>query len=214
MLNHRIIALTLALFGSQAMAQSSVDYEVSITNITRAQSFTPQLVVTHPNTVSLFNSGQPPSTSLAMMAEGGDTAPLTADVDGVAWDAVTIGGLLAPGKTATTIVSGPVGRGFISVVAMMLPTNDTFVGMNRVRLPSSGAEFYMVPAYDAGSEMNDQLCASIPGPTCGGEGYNEAGGEGRVHVSSGIQQLEGGDLSPGTYDWRNPVARIKVRVLN
>lgn len=214
MLNHRVVALSLALFGSQVMAQSMAEYEVSITNITANQTFTPQLVVIHPNTSSLFNAGQPASTSLAMMAEGGDTAPLMADMDGIAWDSVTIGGLLEPGRTATATLSGPVGRGFVSVVAMMLPTNDSFVGLNRVRLPSQGAEFHMVPGYDAGSEINDQLCASIPGPRCSGEGYNPEPGEGRVHVSTGFQQVEGSDLTPSRYDWRNPVARIKVRILN
>ncbi len=43
-----ITALTLSLAASTANAQSNARYEVTITNITPGQSFTPQLVVTHP----------------------------------------------------------------------------------------------------------------------------------------------------------------------
>ena len=69
---------------------------------------------------------------------------------------------------------------------MLLPTNDGVFSLNSVEGPfgSSQKEItrYSV-AYDAGSELNSETCATIPGPQCGGngEGYNPAGGEGFVH---------------------------------
>jgi hypothetical protein len=65
-------------------------------------------------------------------------------------------------------------------------------------------------AYDAGSEVNDELCASIPGPDCGGAGAGSpvGGEEGYVHVHTGIHGI--GDLDPSERDWRNPVAMITV----
>ncbi len=217
MLKSRLLALTFSLLGAQAIAQESVQYEVSITNLTQAQSFTPQLVVTHPGNVRLFRIGNPARETLEILAEGGDTAPLTERLTPVVDEALTIGGLLAPGQTATTTISAEQGRRFLSVAAMMIPTNDTFMALNRALLPEAGLAEFMVPAYDAGSEANDQDCANIPGPTCGGVGYVGAPGEGDegfVHVSNGFHDLGGNTLSPAQYDWRNPVAHITVRRMN
>jgi hypothetical protein len=96
----------------------------------------------------------------------------------------------------------------ISVAGMLVPTNDTFVALNAVNLPI-WSQSHTVPAYDAGSEFNDELCANIPGPTCGGAGESVEGGEGYVHISRGISGI--GDVEPSNYDWRNPVARIDIR---
>ena len=71
------------------------------------------------------------------------------------------------------------------------------------------------PAYDAGTEENDELCTSIPGPACGGTGLEASGnGEGFIHVHRGFFGI--GDLEQAEYDWRNPVMaasfkRIGVR---
>lgn len=212
-----LFAMTLALLGAQAMAQESVQYEVSITNMTQAQSFTPQLVVTHPGNVRLFRIGNEARETLEILAEGGDTGPLTERLAPAVDEATTLDGLLAPGQTTTTTISAESGRRFLSVAAMMIPTNDTFMALNRARLPAVGASEYLVPAYDAGTEANDQDCANIPGPTCGGVGYVGAPGEGDegfVHISNGFHDLGGDTLSPEIYDWRNPVARITVRRMN
>lgn len=72
------------------------------------------------------------------------------------------------------------------------------------------------PAYDAGTEADDELCAHIPGPptVCGGEGFNpsQEGDVNFLHIHAGIHGV--GDLSAATFDWRNPVAKIVIsRVL-
>lgn len=212
-----IATLALTLLAGSAVAQ--VDYEVTITNLTPGQSFTPQLVVTHPGDAIIFRLGEPASPELAMLAESGDTGPLTEALNGVAMDVTTIPGLLGPGEQASVVVNGNPGRGFVSVAAMMIPTNDTFVAMNRMKLPRSGAVQQLVPAYDAGSEYNDQNCANIPGPTCGGAGNSPDSDtdEGYVHIGNGIHELGDEDeegnriIGPQIYDWRNSVARITVR---
>jgi hypothetical protein len=67
----------------------------------------------------------------------------------------------------------------------------------------------MVPAYDAGTELNDELCENIPGPLCGGGAVSAESGEGFVHIANGIHGI--GDLAPELYDWRNPVAKVTIR---
>jgi hypothetical protein len=120
-------------------------------------------------------------------------------------------GLLAPGKTAVFEISSRRGFPRLTLAAMLIPTNDSFVAINRIRLPRDNevAVFHAV-AFDAGSEPNDELCANIPGPVCGGAGTSPGeSGEGFVHVSRGISG--NGDLEPSGYDWRNPVARVQIK---
>ena len=188
-------------------------YKVTVTNITRGESFTPILVATHKKGVKLFTPGSPASRELAMLAEGGATGPLG---DSLAADPrvghlATTGGLLGPGQTISVEI--PYGRGhkYVSLAAMLIPTNDGFFSLNGVSGPTGSREImYLSPAYDAGSEMNDELCISIPGGgDCAGQGFGEDDGEGYVHIHAGIHGT--GDLDDAEYDWRNPVARIIIK---
>jgi len=92
---------------------------------------------------------------------------------------------------------------------MLIPTNDAFLAARNVRLPR-GHEVItiVVPAYDAGSEPNDEDCGNIPGPVCGGEGVSGEDGEGYVHVQAGSHGIA--NLAAKTCDWRNPVASISI----
>jgi hypothetical protein len=103
---------------------------------------------------------------------------------------------------------------------MLLPTNDTFVGVDSVFLPVYGELVVQALAYDAGTEANDQNCAHIPGgATCAGEAIsapNFTTDEGFVAVSNGIHDLGTSDgmgneiIEPAHYDWNNPVAIVKI----
>lgn len=202
--------------------ERSLQFAVTVTNLTRGQTFTPVLVASHREGVTLFTPGQAPSPELAVLAEEGDVAPLTALllssplVRAVANSGAPPGGFVGPGQSKIVVVDGGRGADHISVTAMLIPTNDGFFGLNGVRAPR-GSEVlsYLSPAYDAGSERNDELCASIPGPfftECGGPGggAQPAGGEeGYVHIHAGIHGV--GDLEASARDWRNPVALITIR---
>ena len=225
MFTSRSIAAALAFTGTTAFAQGidfsgfvdaldggAADYEITLTNITPGQTFTPQLVVTHAADISLFQLGEPASMELEILAEGGDTGPLTDAVVNVVSYVDTVPGLLLPGASVSTMVMGSDGD-VISMAAMLIPTNDTFAALDSMPLPAEGSVTYYLKAYDAGTEENDQNCRNIPGPRCGGEGYNGEsadGDEGFVHVSNGFHRLPGNTLRPNTYDWRNPVAKVTV----
>jgi hypothetical protein len=197
-----------------AFAAGKRTYEVTITNLTPGVSFTPLLVATHSRRVALFRAGQPASEALATLAESGDTAPLKAQLQqsGELLDAVATGGLLAPGASVKVRVQAGGRFSRVSIAAMLLPTNDGFVGLDNFDLPwwDTDPVTVTLTAYDAGSEPNDERCASIPGPHCGGVGGSPGvGGEGFVHVHSGIHGIA--DLKVATYDWRNPVAQVTIR---
>jgi len=205
-------ALLSGLVVTSAQA-SDVMYEVQITNVTKGQSFTPIIVITDRHAVPFFELGEAASAELASLAEGGNTDPLAeqfvAEGSHVHQDD---GGLLGPGETRVLLVSAQRKARRVSLAGMLLPTNDTFMALNSVRLPRFGQATYTVRAYDAGTEANDQDCANIPGPLCGGEADSAADDtdEGYVYVSNGFHDLGTGRLEPETYDWRNPVAVIKI----
>lgn len=204
--------LIFAMAAIPAQAQLFKNYEVTITNMTEAQAFTPFILASHMPSMTLFTPGEEASVELATLAEGGDVGPmadLLASFPGAVLDVVTTEGLLLPGESVSVEIAGDTLRRRLSFAAMLIPTNDTFVGLNSMVLPNRRNDA-LVPAYDAGSEPNDELCANIPGPVCGGEGASPLDdGEGFVFISQGIQGI--GDLEPQTYDWRNPVAYVQIR---
>jgi len=211
------------LVGKPAPAEENgPQFEVTVTNLTRGQTFTPVLVASHREGVTLFTLGAPASPQLAILAEEGDTAPLaqlllvTPGIRDVADSGPPPGGFVAPGQSKTVVVDAGRGADHISVAAMLIPTNDGFFALNGVRAPRGNEVLtYVSPAYDSGSERNDELCASIPGPNfteCGGPGGGgqPAGGEeGYVHIHAGIHGIA--NLVPSARDWRNPVALITIR---
>jgi hypothetical protein len=219
----RILGLSAvggALLLGAAGAASALEYEVTVTNLTRGQQFTPILVASHKAGVHLFELGSPSTPQLKTLAEEGNVAPLTALLLGNpdVHDVVNSGGLLDPGKSVTQRVRILGSFDNVSVAAMLIPTNDGFFAVNDAEGPNGqGSITVFSPAYDAGTERNDETCASIPGPNfveCGGPGGGGApgGGEGYVHIHAGIHGI--GDLDPALRDWRNPVARITVRSVN
>lgn len=214
MKNWVAMLLSAALVAAPAYAIADGDYyEVTVTNLTRGQSFTPILVATHRAGVMLFEPGQPASPELALLAEGGNTAPLTAllAANPAVHDVITIPGLLGPGASVTARVKTQGNFDHLSMASMLVPTNDGFFALKNVRGPRDNRrQEYESPAYDAGSEPNDELCGNIPGPVCGGEGASpNAGGEGNVHIHAGIHGI--GNLVASDRDWRNPVAHISVK---
>ena len=209
--------LSVALLAAPGRAAAQPAWEVTITNLTRGQQFTPILVAAHKAGIRLFTLGQPGSPELQTLAQEGDTAPLAAlllATPGVG-DVATSSGLTNPGHSVTVTVRAGGRFDHLSMAAMLIPTNDGFFALNGAEGPRGDATLTLYsPAYDAGGERNDELCASIPGPffaECGGPGGGAkvGGGEGYVHIHAGIHGI--GDLIPAMRDWRNPVAQITIR---
>lgn len=193
-------------------------FEVTVTNVTRGQQFTPILVASHNADVRLFELGKPASPGLQIVAEEGNVAPLTDELlamPGVL-DVTNSGALLNPGASVKIKVKARGAFNHVSVAAMLIPTNDAFFAVNGARVPRGHQTQVLTSVtYDSGSERNDELCTDIPGPffvECGGAGGGAApsgGEEGYVHVHAGIHGI--GDLDAAQRDWRNPVARITIR---
>ncbi len=202
----------LCSFGLAPAVQADILYEVTVTNLTKGQIISPIFAVTHNSNYRLFEAGEPATDELAALAEDADTLGLTEyqleDVHEISQGDAPI----IPGASATIEIKAKNRRSFLSVAAMLVVSNDAFMALKSVRLPSRhrGKARYYVRAYDAGSENNDESCKYIPGPPCGNPfKKSEVPGEGFVYIHSGIHGR--GDLIPATHDWNNPVAKITIR---
>jgi len=213
------IALSSALLLSSSLVAS--DIEVKITNLTKGISFTPLLVSAHNASAKLFMGGTPASANLQAMAEGGDISGLVSDLNATNADIVQnpADGLLAAGATTTAELNTTIGNDYLSVVAMMLPTNDGFIGLNGIKIPTTAGTYrYTLNAYDAGTEANDELASHIPALATGSgaTGINTTA-EGFVHIHRGnIGDFDsaGGvsDLNAQTDRFLNPVASVVITV--
>ncbi len=217
-----VVLMSLMAAGQTAFGDDDEDrgshYAVTVTNITRGQTFTPILVATHKAGIRLFELGEPASTQLTTLAEEGNTAPLAALLSGMPGvrDVQSSGALLPPGDSVTVMVRTQGAFDRVSLASMLIPTNDGFFALNGVEGPRGSRAMALIsPAYDAGSEINDEKCMSIPGPSfaeCGGPGGGAmavGGEEGYVHIHAGIHGI--GDLVAANRDWRNPVAHIVIQ---
>ena len=230
------ITLLMALVG---MALTTVpahagQVDVKITNVTHGIYFTPLLVSAHGPVTHLFEAGSPASVNLQAMAEGGDISGLTADLGGADMDTVEnpAGGLLAPGASTTTnLDTTATGNTHLSIAAMLLPTNDGFVGMDALSIPTAPGEYtFYLNAYDAGTEANNELIngGGAPGvlgiPAAPG-GDGGTGGTGvalsdsntNVHIHRGVlgdTNSTGGvsDLDSRIHRWLDPIAKVVVTV--
>lgn len=187
-----------------------ITYKITVTNLTPGQPFAPIMAASHHSGMSFFEVGQAPSDELAMLAEAGNGKPMAAKLlatPGVSDAQVSTTGTL-PGKTTTLMITAKRGTDNVSIGSMLGATNDAFLAITDVDLPKGRRVVtYMAEAYDAGSEDNDELAATVPG--VGGEGYSPTNhGEGFVHIHNGIHGI--GALPAHIRDWRNPVAEITI----
>lgn len=199
-------------------------FKVTITNMTHGQPFSPGVIVAHDGTVDLFEIGSPASEGVRLIAENGDPATAFAALDG----AVGVTDVVAttapihrkggPGPVSLTTEITAVPGDYLSLAVMFICTNDGFVGLDAVELPKGPQKaVYFAGAYDAGTEANDELLASIV-DACNAIGpisHPADGSNDRPATAEPISMHPGisgeGDLSDKAHSWRNKVARVTIQ---
>jgi hypothetical protein len=218
-----LAVLSSASYGLVAVAADDHregNFEVTVTNLTRGQIISPSVVATHTRKlVPLFTLGAKASAELADVAEDAKNDLLVAALEAdpkvkdvqIIFGGMDMPGPIMPGESASVEIDTDRKSRNITVVGMLVTTNDAFFALNGVRGPGYGTKTYYSPAYDAGSEANNEDCAFIPGPPCEMPGVHTDDAEGYVHIHAGIHG--GADLVPAGHDWRNPVAKVTIRRL-
>ena len=192
-------------------------FKVTVHNIAFQQPMSRFFAAVHSSSAEpLYEFGQPATEPLALLAENGDPAPLVDYYKGMKSSAgmlatgIATDGALQVGAPRSFFVTTSHSSPYVSFASMAINTNDCFVGAAGILL-EDGLELYL-PGLDAGSEENNELCSSIPGPACAHidtDNVRSGKGEGFVHVHRGFFGI-GPDLSQVGYDWRNPMLKVEV----
>ena len=219
--------------GAQSARPSS--FRVTITNLTGGQPLTPPVVALHNANFDVFTVGQPASFEVKEIAENGNNAPLlgvlgSSNAVGDFAEGAT-GPLVPPGTPGDAMFDQSVefeltpepGTRFLSVVSMLICTNDGFSGADALQIPRAVGETvtHMANAYEAGTEANTEdlrdmvpPCQPLIGVT-GGPGTGQS--DPALAQNSVIQHHPGisgrRDLSPGIHGWTDPVMRIEIEAL-
>ncbi len=230
-----IAAAAVALLAAMvpALAQSpetraTRTYEVTIINLTNGQPLTPPLVATHKPRADIFEVGDPASFELKEIAENGNLDPMVMALSAlppVRDVVVSPGGPLVPfgtpgaatfsDRTTIEITTNGTARR-ISMAAMLICTNDGFVGVDGLGLPNRVGQTKVVVAdgYDAGTEINTEDFADMVPPCQGLIGVSSAdpgtGTSDPALAENGVIAhhpgiVGGDDLLPGTHGWTDPV---------
>ncbi|CAK1720765.1 Spondin domain-containing protein [Vibrio crassostreae] len=217
-----VVSSAMLAFGTAQVQAAQL--EVTVTNATKGIYFTPILAAAHDSNLFMFRTGETASAELESMAEGGDISgllSLIANAGGVVVENPA-SGILNPG-VATTFDIDTGDLAYLSLGAMLLPTNDGFVGLDSWKIPTQAGTYKTnLNSYDAGTETNDELAASMPNPPfitfgAGGTGVETALSNTKVHVHPGnlgdSDPVAGiSDLDSSSHRWLNPVATITIVV--
>lgn len=231
-INTLLSVSALMFASSQVQAQ---DLSITVTNVTQGFYFTPIITAAHTSDNNIFMLGTAATAELQAMAEGGDIsslATLLGNADANINDNPA-GGLLAPGVSTNYTLTNDTANTHLSMTAMMLPTNDGFVGLDSWKIPTeAGTYTILLNAYDAGTEANNELIIggaggapnvlgipAAPGGDAGtgGTGVTNTESNTMVHIHRGAlgdDDLSGGksDLNNSVHRWLNPVAKLTVTI--
>jgi hypothetical protein len=227
--------LSAGILSAAIAPASAAQWDVTVTNLTHGNHFTPLLVTAHDDSTHLFQVGMSASSELQAMAECGDLSGLLTSIGSADMDTIEnpAAGFLNPGaNTTASLDTMNSGNTHLSVVAMVLPTNDAFVGLDALPIPTTAGTYtYYLNAYDAGSEVNSEIIdtngctpgmAGIPGAPGGDAGTGASGvttteSNSTVHVHRGIlgdtdNSAGSSDLDSTIHRWQNPVAKVVITV--
>lgn len=207
-------------FGASAISeQGEAEFEITLENMTPAtgpgasQPFAPPVFASHTPLFHIFKLGKYASDELAQIAEDAVSGPMLEMLDnsGRVYNVAQGDGVVFPGSSITIKIMAKPGFHKLSLVSMLVNTNDAFTGIDALRLPRSGSKTVYLRAYDAGSEKNTEMASDIPGPCCGNP-FVRVPSHDRIKHHRGIRGT--GDLDPAIYGWEEPVAKLTITRVN
>ena len=190
-------------------------YLITVENLTPAgsQPLSPVGTVVHNKRTDVWSTGHPASAAVAAVAEDAGVPVFVntySQTPGVSSALVGGGAPIGPGSSVSFEIEANRGQR-LSLVSMLVNSNDAFTGLDSVKLGKS-MQVFEVGAYDAGTEINNEDPAFIPGPAGFGPGVRAPEG-GVITPHEGIIGQPGG-IDPALYDWGDTVARITIERLD
>lgn len=199
------------------------DYEITLINLSSNQPLSPMAVIIHEASYSGWAIGTASTAGLEHLAEGGDNSTFLVEARTANAPGVESGeGVIIPGGSELVDVSVHRGSDLkLTVASMLVNTNDAFTGGTGIDLSSLsiGDELKVrLPIYDAGTEVNNELVGTIPGPADGGEGFNSDRDD--VNVVSRhpgvVSNVDGytDSVLEQSHRFDSPIAQLVVRRVN
>lgn len=206
-----MVAAAVFAVAAPVRATTTTTWKVTVTNLTPSgsQPMSPPLFVVHKEGAHVWQEGTIASHGAAALAEDADNGVLESALPKLhEVDAAFTGegGPIPPGesRTFTVTTSDPFNR--LSVMSMLVNTNDAFTGLDSLEPDEDGATIRTI-AMDAGSESNNELAEFIPGPCCENPGERDPEGD----LIRPHENISGrGDLDPAVYRWENEVAEFHI----
>jgi hypothetical protein len=199
--------------------KKTVEFEVTLENLTPAtgegssQPFSPPVLATHKSHMRLFKLHRYASDEMRQIAEDAVNGPMVEKLSNSrkVFDVVEGSEVIFPEGAVSFKISAKRGYHRLSLVSMLVNTNDAFTGISGARLPYRGDKVYYLYAYDAGTEKNTEMTDHIPGPCCGNPLVRVPTHE-KIKIHRGLKGK--GDLDPEIYGWHKKVAKLTIRRLN
>jgi hypothetical protein len=194
------------------------EFEITVENMSPAtgpgasQPLSPIVVATHTPLFHLFQKGRFASNELEQIAEDAVNAPMLEMLNGSDYvhDVQTGNGVIIPGESGTVRIMAKPGYHRLSLVSMLVNTNDAFTGADAIRLQLGTSQTIYLKTYDAGTEVNTESVDHIPGPCCGSPLQGVDSNQ-RIHIHKGI--AGDGDLDPEMYGWDEPIAKLAITLV-
>ncbi|MCG7536519.1 spondin domain-containing protein [Pseudoalteromonas sp. OOF1S-7] len=194
---------------------TTVELMITATNLTYAQPLSPIGVALHQEG-QFWQLGTSASDALEVLAEGGDNSGLLA-LD-VVQSQASAAAPLAPGqKTELTLTHDSLDGQKLSLISMMVNTNDGFTGLNALDVSAMAVGqtlTYTTHAYDAGTEANTEAQGTIPGPADGGTGFSaEREALNKVAMHPGVVGMDDGlttSVLMSSHKFDNPLMTVTI----
>ncbi len=195
-------------------------FKVEVTNLTANQPLSPIAAVLHRSGYHAWQEGNAATVGLERLAESGDGADLLSEAqsDSAFLSKEAGSGVIPPGQSGSIQMEAAASDPRLSLVTMLVNTNDAFAGLDAVDLSSlAPGEQLTVSAiaHDAGTEPNSETAATVPGPAGGGEGFNadRSGDVDFIAVHRGVVTRDDGLANSAldqSHRFDNPVARVVI----
>lgn len=204
---------------------AKVMFEVTVTNETAGQPFSPMTLVAHSAAKKFWMVGEAVSVGLEDIAESGSptTWRNTLKTDSMVYMTKEGKGLILPGKMETFTVelseTELMNGAELSLASMLGKTNDGLVLMSGQKLnmlKQGDSTSVRLLSYDAGTEMNRETQATLG--ALGGEGMNAVRDDraNQLTLHTGVVSKDDG-LSTSALTqlekWDHSVAKVEIKRL-
>ncbi len=190
-------------------------YKVTVLNLTNNQPLSPIASMIHDDKFKAWTLGETSSVPLEVLAESGDNTQLLEDT--LLLTSSSGEAPLMPGNSYSSELTTTSTDVMLTIVSMLVNTNDAFTGLNQHDLSDYDVGDWKtvnLSVYDSGTEANNEVADSIPGPATMGTGFDAMRDDlNLVTMHAGVVSSDDGLMSSAldqSHKFDSIVARVTI----